>query len=73
MKFIPENKNGAWQLHALSDSDFASDKESRRSVTGFVVYFLGVSISWRSRGMRSVVLSTTQAEYVSVCEVVKEL
>ena len=58
---------------ALSDSDFATDKDSRRSVTGFVVYFLGVPISWRSREMRSVVLSTTEAEYVSVSEVVKEL
>ena len=45
LKFKPKNKNGTWQLRALSDSDFASDKDSRRSVTGFVVYFLGVPIS----------------------------
>ena len=73
LKFKPKNKNGAWQLRALNDSDFAIHKDIRRSVTGFVVYFLGVPMSWRRREMRSVVLSTTEAEYVSFSELVKEL
>ena len=62
-----------WALKALSDSDFASDKETRISVFGFIIYFCGIPIAWRSKGMKSVVLSTTEAEYMALSEVVKEL
>ena len=62
-----------WALKALSDSDFASDKETRISVFGYIIYFCGIPIAWRSKGMKSVVLSTTEAEYMALSEVVKEL
>ena len=62
-----------WTLKALSDSDFASDKETRISVFGYIIYFCGIPIAWRSKGMKSVVLSTTEAEYMALSEVVKEL
>ena len=62
-----------WALKALSDSDFASDKETRISVFGYIIYFCGIPIAWRSQGMKSVVLSTTKAEYMALSEVVKEL
>ena len=62
-----------WVLKALSDSDFASDKETRISVYGYVFYFCGIPIASRSKGMKSVVLSTTEAEYMALSEVVKEL
>ena len=60
-------------LKALSDSDLASDKETRISVFGYIIYFCGIPITWRNKGMESVVLSTTEAEYMALCEVVKEL
>ena len=62
-----------WALKALSDSDFASDKETRISVFGYIIYICGIQIAWRSKGMKSVVLSTTEAEYMALSEVVKEL
>ena len=62
-----------WALKALSDSDFPSDKETRISVFGYIIYFCGIPIAWRSKGMKSVVLSTTEAEYMALSEVVKEL
>ena len=40
-------------LKALSDSDFASDKETRISVFGYIIYFCGIAIAWRSKGMRT--------------------
>ena len=61
-----------WVLKALSD-DFASDKETRISVYGYVIYFCGIPIAWRSKGMKSVVLSTTEAEYMALSKIVKEL
>ena len=62
-----------WALKALSGSDFASDKETRISVFGYIIYFCGIPIAWRSKGMKSVVLSTTEAEYMALSEVVKEM
>ena len=62
-----------WALTALNDSDFASDKETRISVFGYIIYFCGILIAWRSKGMKSVVLSTTEAEYMALSAVVKEL
>ena len=62
-----------WGLKALSDSDFASDEDTRISIYGYVIYFCGIPIAWRSKGMKSVELSTTEAEYMALSEVVKEL
>ena len=62
-----------WAIKALSDSDFASDKETRISGFGYIINFCGITIAWRSKGMKSVVLSTTEAEYMALSEVVKEL
>ena len=64
LKFYPK---------AFSDSDFAGDRETRRSVYGYFVYFCGIPFAWKSKGMRSVVLSTTEAEYIALSEVVKEI
>ena len=73
LKFKLIKRIRKWVLKALSDSDFAKDKETRISVFGYVIYFCGIPIAWRSKGMKSVVLSTTEAEYMALSEVVKEL
>ena len=73
LKFELRKDIKKWALKALSDSDFASDKETRISVFGYIIYFCGIPIAWRSKGMKSVVLSTTEAEYMALSEVVKEL
>ena len=61
-----------WSLKALSNSDFASDKETRISIFGYIIYSCGIPIAWRSKGMKSVVLSTTEVEYMALSEIVKE-
>ena len=40
---------------------------------GYVIYFCGAPVAWKSKSMRSVVLSTTEAEYVAISEAVKEI
>ena len=72
LKMCP-NAEHTWELRGLSDSDFASDKEKRVSTFGYVVYFNGIPVAWRSKVQRSIVLSTTEAEYIAVAEVVKEI
>ena len=66
-------KDGIWKLEALTDSDLANDKDTRYSVYGYIIYFCGVQVAWKSKSMKSVVFSTTEAEYVAVSEVVKEI
>ena len=73
LKMVPTLHSRIWQLEAFSDSDFANDKETRISVYGYVIYFCGVPVAWKSKSMRSVVLSTTEAEYVAISELVKEI
>lgn len=69
----PISENFSWELKAYSDSDFAGDTESRKSVSGFIIYLCGVAISWRSKGQKSVSLSSTEAEYMAISEVTMEI
>ena len=40
---------------------------------GFIIYFCVIPEVWKSKSMKSVVLSTTESEYAAVLEVVKEI
>ena len=62
-----------WFLKGLSDSDWAGDKDSRKSITGYIIYFMGVPISWKSKQQQSVALSSTEAEYYALSEIVVEI
>ena len=64
---------GSWTIELFSDSDYAGDKEKRISVSGFILYFMGVPVLWRSKGQRSVTLSSSEAEYVALSEAAKEI
>ena len=33
---------------------------------GYVIYFCGIPIAWTSKGMKSVVLSTNEGEYMAL-------
>jgi len=45
LKLRPEdNDNKLWELKAYSDADFAGDKETCISVTGYVVYFMNIPV-----------------------------
>jgi hypothetical protein len=56
-----------------SDSDWASDKDNRRSISGFVIFVLNCPILWRSKQQHSVALSSTEAEYMALSEAAKEI
>jgi len=62
-----------WTMIAFCDSDYAGDKDGRKSVSGFVIYIQGCLISWKSRKQKSVTLSSSEAEYVAISEVCAEL
>ena len=70
IRIVPIFKDGIWKLEAWSDSDFANDKDTRISVYGYIIYFCGIPVAWKSKSMKRVVLSTTEAEYMASSEVV---
>ena len=55
-------------LGVFVDSDFASRAADRRSVSGGVVMCAGACVSFSSRTEKSVTLSSTEAEYVTMAE-----
>ena len=64
---------GGVNLISFADADYASRATDRRSVSGGVVMCAGGPISWHSKTQKCVTLSTTQAEYVALSDLGKEI
>ena len=69
---LQEDKNN-WELKAFCDRDWAGNKDDRRSITGYCVYFQGCLVAWKSRAQKNVTLSSSEAEYVAISEVCTEI
>ena len=65
--------DGLFQLMLYSDSDWAGDKETRTSVTGYSIFLQGCPISWKSKAQSSVTLSSSEAELMALSEATKEI
>ncbi|RVW79759.1 Retrovirus-related Pol polyprotein from transposon TNT 1-94 [Vitis vinifera] len=59
-------------LVGFTDSDHEGDLMKRRSLTCYIFTLFGCAISWRASLQPTVALSTTEAEYMSLTEGVKE-
>ena len=55
------------------DSDWAQDRNDRKSTTGYVFFFAGAPISWATKKQQSVAMSTCEAEYMAMSEATKEV
>ena len=85
MKFVADTSNKAlmldpergldnmWKIKGICDSAYAPDPDTRRSITGYGIYIMGCLVAWKSRSQRSVTLSSTEAEYVAMSEMVQEI
>ena len=62
-----------WKMEIFSDSYWASDRDTRKSVNGWSIFICGSFICWGSRSQNHVTLSSTEAEYVSVSESSREI
>ena len=67
------NDDKNWKIEAYSDSDYAGDRDTRRSVSGYIIMVNGCVVLWRSRGQKSVTLSSSEAEYIAASETVTEM
>ncbi|VEN40759.1 unnamed protein product [Callosobruchus maculatus] len=54
-------------LIGFADADFARDFD-RKSTSGYVFKVFGNTVTWKSKKQSVVALSTTEAEYISLCE-----
>lgn len=59
-------------LQGYSDSDYAGDHIDRHSVSGHIFFLNMGPVSWTSAKQRCVATSTTEAEYIALCEASKQ-
>lgn len=74
LKYTKTNENPKEKLTVTiySDADYAGDKDSRRSRTGYIVTVMGSLVSWQSKLQPTIATSTTEAEYQAAGAAIKE-
>jgi len=73
LKIEPVKRNEKWNLEIYTDSDWGGDKNTRHSVSGYILYLCNVPILWKSKSQRVVTLSSAEAEYYSLSEAAKDI
>ncbi|CAM9144729.1 unnamed protein product, partial [Ectocarpus fasciculatus] len=58
---------------AYSDADFAGDHRTRRSTAGYLVYVAGGVLSWYSKLMPTLAVSTMESEYMAAFHLGQEV
>ena len=60
-------------MQVFADADYASKAADRRSVSGGLLMSGGACVSWFSKTQKCGILSATEAEYVALADVIKEV
>ncbi|XP_051148701.1 secreted RxLR effector protein 161-like [Andrographis paniculata] len=60
------------KLNGYVDSNYANDRDSRKSTMSYIFTLCGSCVSWKSQLQHIVALSTTESEYVAITEALKE-
>ena len=56
----------------FSDATFASDVDSKKSVSAYISYVGGGPVSWKSKLQSTVALSSCESEYIALCAAAQE-
>ena len=59
-------------ITVYSDADYASCRDTRRSISGYVFLLNGCAISWLSKKQNSVSTSTTESEYMALATTARQ-
>merc|ERR1719473_2186338 len=68
---IDENQENLWKFYV--DADWAGDLATRKSTTGYIIQFMNGPLVTVSKRQKTVSLSSTEAEYVSFTEVIRDI
>jgi hypothetical protein len=61
-----------YDVTIYTDSDWAQERDNRKSVGGWILLLNGRPIVWQSKKQRTIALSSTEAEYYALGEAVRE-
>ena len=67
------HKSPTSAIQAFSDSDWAGDRDDRRSIGAYCIFMGTNLISWRCKQQLTVARSSTEAEYKSLADTASEL
>jgi hypothetical protein len=65
--------SGSEGFMAYADADWGSDPHLRCSTSGYLLTLAGAAISWSARVQKTVALSSTEAEYMSLSDASRQL
>ena len=63
--YLKYKRTDDFAVSGYSDASWASDRETRRSISGYVFKLGAGAISWKSRLQNCVASSTLEAEYIA--------
>lgn len=69
---VYKRSNQESMLTCFCDSDWASDKTDRKSVSGYLFYLYDNLLLWSTKKQNCVSLSTTESELVALCSALTE-
>ena len=60
-------------LVSYSDANWGSRLSDRHSISGYIIYFCGIPITWKSSKQKCIALSSMESEFIALTQSVKEL
>ena len=72
-KWDKRDKSFKFRIKGKPDSDYATCEDTRRSVTGYMVWYEGALIAFRSVMQKIVSLSSAEAELIALVMCIQEM
>jgi hypothetical protein len=68
-----KDRSFQFKVSGMADADYATDKETRRSVSGYCTFLEGALVSAKSRMQKCITLSTTEAEFMAMTDCAQDM
>ena len=60
-------------LDGFTDANMVGNIDSRKSISGYLMTFVGGAVTWQSKLQKCIALSTTKAKFIAITEACKEV